>query len=72
MYAGMYLEPSRRSTMGHLCENHKKTLVDVQLGSKHASGISSTVGKIYRMSIFIEYRKSTLYSKKFVIDSLVT
>ena len=43
---------------GNLCENHKKA--DVRLGSKYASGISSTVGKVYSMPIFIEYRKSTL------------
>ena len=68
-----YLEPSRKSTMGHLCENHKKSfIVDVQLGSKYASGISSAVGKVYRMSVFIECRKSTLSSKKIVIGFLVT
>ena len=63
MYAEAYLEPSRTSTMGHLCEIHKKAIADVQLGSKHASGISSPVGKLYRMPIFIEYRKSTFSSK---------
>ena len=35
-------------------------IVDVRLGSKHAFGISSTAEKVYRMSIFIEYRKPTL------------
>ena len=35
-------------------------IVDVRLGSKHAFGTSSTVENVYRMSIFIEYRKSTL------------
>ena len=43
-----------------LWKSLKSYIVDVQLGSKYASGISSTAGKVYRMSIFIEYRKSTL------------
>ena len=61
MYAEAYLQPSRTSTLGHLCENRKKSfIVDVQLGSKYASAISSTVEKVYRMSMFIEYRKSIL------------
>ena len=55
-----------------LWKSQKSYIVDVQLGSKYASGISSTVGKVYRMSIFKECRKSTLSSKKFVIDFLVT
>ena len=36
----------------------KSFFVDVRLGAKFASGISSTGEKVYRMSIFIEYRKS--------------
>ena len=49
----------------------KSFIVDVQLRSKYAFGISSTIGKIYRMSMLIEQRKSTLSSKKIVIDFLV-
>ena len=55
-----------------LWKSQKSFIVDVQQGSKYASGVSLTVGKVYRMSIFIEYRKSALPSKKFVIDFLVT
>ena len=41
-----------------LCKPQKSFFADVQLGAKFASGISSAVEKVYRMSIFIEYRKS--------------
>ena len=51
---GVFLKPSRTYTMEHLCENHKKSfIVDVRLGSKYASAISSTVEKVYRISIFV-------------------
>ena len=43
-------------------------IVDVQLGSKYASGICFTVEKVYRMLIFIWYGQSRL--QKFVIAFL--
>ena len=42
IYAGVSLSKSQESF-----------IVDVQLGSKYASGIGITVEKVYRMSIFI-------------------
>ena len=56
----------------YLWKSQESFIVDVKLGSTYASGIGSTVGKVYRMPIFIEYGKSTLSSKKFIIDFLVT
>ena len=65
MYAEAYLEPSRTSTMGaSLWKSQKSFIVDVRLGSKFASGISSTVEKVYRMSVFIEYKKSVSPKQK--------
>ena len=72
MSAEAYLEPSRISTIGHLCENYKKALLQMFNWDLYVSNISSTVGKVYRMSTFIEYKKSALPSKKFVIEFLVT
>ena len=48
-----HLQPSRTSTVELLWENKKKFILDVRLGSKYASGISFTVEKLYRMSIFV-------------------
>ena len=36
-----------------LLKSQESFIVDVQLGSKYASGIGITVEKVYRMSIFI-------------------
>ena len=73
VYAEVYLEPSRISTMGHLCENHKKSfMLDVRLGSKYASDISSTVEKVYKCQCLWNIDSQFCQSKKFVIDFLVT
>ena len=53
MYAEAYLESSRTSTDGDLCENHISFIVDIRLSSKYASGIGSNIGKFYTMSIFV-------------------
>ena len=51
MKAEPYLEPIRT----------EKSFVEVvRLDSKYASGISSTVEMVCRMSVFIDNRKSTL------------
>ena len=48
-----HLQPSRTSTVELLWENKKNFILDVRLGSKYASGISFTVEKVYRMSVFV-------------------
>ena len=57
IYGGSFLQKSQESF-----------IVDVQLGSKYASGIGFTVEKVYRMLIFTWYGQSRL--QKFVIAFL--
>ena len=64
MYAVVYLEPSRAS----LRKSQKSFIVDVGLGSKYASGIGFTPGKIFRMSKFVSFNQCGL--QKFVIAFL--
>ena len=55
-----------------LWKSQKSVIVNVRLGSKYASGISSTAGRVHRMSIFVQHSQSQLWqSKKCVIDFLV-
>ena len=66
MYAEAHLEPSRTSAVELLWENYEKSfIVDVRMGSKYVSGITFTVEKVYRMSIFVLYsqRQLMLYCK---------
>ena len=58
VYAEAYLEPSPASPVEHLWLNSfgkitRKLCCRCSTGFQYASGIGFTVGKVYRMSIFI-------------------
>ena len=56
-----------------LWKSQKSFIVDIWLGFKCASGVSFTVEKVYRTSIFVWHSQSQLcLSQKFITDLLVS